>query len=233
MLQTGEIRRPNAPLARDPWACRRLLDASLLILKEVDADLANNKWTEISPDGKVGAEIAHSTPMVLLAFKAVVCHNDRHELCNTAQCLVKCSEHVELPCSAVCSNDVRSSCSLQHILSSHVAADGRWVLIVWEMVSYPCAEHSCGLRWELGTDLWVVMCGLQVLEDASYASKVLPADGTSGVSQSSPMGPKTNGVAIWHDAQGLAGRSAHSIGRRPAPFLAFFRRLLMSAPADV
>lgn len=71
MLQTGEIRRPNAPLARDPWACRRLLDASLLILKEVDADLANNKWAEISPDGKVGAEVPHSTAVVLPAFEAV------------------------------------------------------------------------------------------------------------------------------------------------------------------
>lgn len=52
-LQTGEIRQPNAPLARDPWACRRLLDASLLILKEVDPQLADNKWAQISPDGKV------------------------------------------------------------------------------------------------------------------------------------------------------------------------------------
>lgn len=82
-------------------------------------------------------------------------------------------------------------------------------------------------------DLCVVMSCSQVLEDSSYASKVLPADGTSGMSQLSPMGPKTSGVAIWHDAQGLAGHSAHSIGRRPAPFLALFRRLLMSARADV
>lgn len=52
-VQTGEIRRPNAPLARDPWACRRLLDASLVILKEVDPKLASNKWAEVSPDGKV------------------------------------------------------------------------------------------------------------------------------------------------------------------------------------
>jgi hypothetical protein len=51
--QTGEIRQPNAPLARDPWACRRLLDASLLILREVDPQLADNKWAQISPDGKV------------------------------------------------------------------------------------------------------------------------------------------------------------------------------------
>jgi hypothetical protein len=47
------------------------------------------------------------------------------------------------------------------------------------------------------------------------------------------MGPKQGGLAIWHDAAGLTGRSAASIGRRPAPFLALFRRLLMSAPADV
>lgn len=53
-FQTGEIRRPNAPLARDPWACRRLMDASLLILREVDPALADNKWAAISPDGQVG-----------------------------------------------------------------------------------------------------------------------------------------------------------------------------------
>lgn len=123
-FQTGEIRRPNAPLARDPWACRRLMDASLLILKEVDPELADNKWADISPDG-------------------------------------------------------------------------------------------------------------QVLVDQGYASKVLPADGTSGTSTRIPLGPKTGGVAIWHDAAGVTGRTASNIGRRPAPFLALFRRLLMSAPADV
>jgi hypothetical protein len=53
-FQTGEIRRPNAPLARDAWACRRLLDASLVILREVDPELETNKWAQISPDGKVG-----------------------------------------------------------------------------------------------------------------------------------------------------------------------------------
>lgn len=53
-FQTGEIRRPNSPLARDPWACRRLMDASLLILREVDPALADNKWAAISPDGQVG-----------------------------------------------------------------------------------------------------------------------------------------------------------------------------------
>lgn len=73
----------------------------------------------------------------------------------------------------------------------------------------------------------------QVLVDSNYARKVLPADGTSGVSDKSPMGPKTGGVAIWHDAEGLTGRTASSIGRRPAPFLALCRRLLMSVPADV
>lgn len=78
-----------------------------------------------------------------------------------------------------------------------------------------------------------LMHPLQVLLDGDFARKVLPADGTSGVSALSPMGPKTGGVAIWHDAQGLAGRTATSIGRRPAPFLALCRRLLMSAPADV
>jgi hypothetical protein len=80
---------------------------------------------------------------------------------------------------------------------------------------------------------WVPCCVAQVLQDSSYASKVLPADGTSGVSGRSPMGPKTGGVAIWHDAEGLAGRTASSIGRRPAPLLALMRRLLMSVPADV
>jgi hypothetical protein len=78
-----------------------------------------------------------------------------------------------------------------------------------------------------------VLAFLQVLLDGDFARKVLPADGTSGVSALSPMGPKSGGVAIWHDAQGLAGRTATSIGRRPAPFLALCRRLLMSAPADV
>lgn len=63
--------------------------------------------------------------------------------------------------------------------------------------------------------------------DSELARKVLPADGTSG------MGPKQGGVAIWHDAEGYAGRTASSIGRRPAPFLALCRRLLMSVPADV
>eukprot|EP00775_Hariotina_reticulata_P005452 gene5452-5686_t len=49
-FQAKEIRRPNAPLARDAWACRRLLDASLVILKELDPDLPN---AHISPDGRV------------------------------------------------------------------------------------------------------------------------------------------------------------------------------------
>lgn len=75
----------------------------------------------------------------------------------------------------------------------------------------------------------------QVLLDQTYALKVLPADGTSGdqTGLMSPLGPKAGGAAFWHDAEGLAGRSAHRIGRRPAPFLALCRRLLMSAPADV
>lgn len=68
--------------------------------------------------------------------------------------------------------------------------------------------------------------------DQGYARKVLPADGTSGAA-AGLMGPKANGVAIWHDAQGLAGRTAASIGRRPAPFLAMFRKFLMTAPNDV
>jgi hypothetical protein len=74
---------------------------------------------------------------------------------------------------------------------------------------------------------------VQVLEDSSFARKVLPADGTSGVSSRISMGPKKGGVAIWHDAEGLVGRTASSIGRRPAPILALLRRLLMSVPADV
>lgn len=56
-FQTGEIRRPNAPLACDTWACRRLLDASLLILREVDPQLADSQWAAISPDGKVREEV--------------------------------------------------------------------------------------------------------------------------------------------------------------------------------
>ena len=79
---------------------------------------------------------------------------------------------------------------------------------------------TCGL-------VTAAAAALQVLLDKEFASKVLPADGTSG------MGPKQGGAAIWHDAEGLAGRSAASIGRRPAPFLALCRRLLMSVPADV
>lgn len=50
-FQARVIREPNAPLARDRWACRRLVDASIAILKEIDPDLPN---AEISPDGKVG-----------------------------------------------------------------------------------------------------------------------------------------------------------------------------------
>jgi hypothetical protein len=42
------------------------------------------------------------------------------------------------------------------------------------------------------------------------------------------MGPKTGGLALWHDAQGRTGRSATSFGWRPAPFLTALRSLLMS-----
>jgi hypothetical protein len=48
--QAGEIKRPNAPLARDPWACARLYDATLAILKrDVDPNLPH---ADISPDGQ-------------------------------------------------------------------------------------------------------------------------------------------------------------------------------------
>jgi hypothetical protein len=51
-IQAGEIHRPNAPLARGPWACRRLYDATLAILKEIDPDLPH---ADLSHDGdKVG-----------------------------------------------------------------------------------------------------------------------------------------------------------------------------------
>lgn len=49
-FQARVIRSPNAPLARDPWACRRLVDASIAILKEIDPDMPN---AVISLDGKV------------------------------------------------------------------------------------------------------------------------------------------------------------------------------------
>ena len=47
-IQAGEIHRPNAPLARDPWAIRRLYDATLAILKEIDPDLPHS---DLSHDG--------------------------------------------------------------------------------------------------------------------------------------------------------------------------------------
>jgi NAD(P)-dependent dehydrogenase (short-subunit alcohol dehydrogenase family) len=119
-FQARVIREPNAPLARDAWACRRLVDASIAILKEIDPDLPN---AEISPDGRV-------------------------------------------------------------------------------------------------------------LLDKDFGSKVLPADGTSGFG---PRQAHTFPVG-WQgipDAEHKAGRSASSIGRRPAPFLAAFRYFLMAPPADI
>ena len=79
-MQTGEIRQPNAPLARDPWACRRLLDASLLILREVDPQLADNKWAQISPDGKV-------RPVSLSPERVVCMYNPKGIECLSPQCL--------------------------------------------------------------------------------------------------------------------------------------------------
>eukprot|EP00879_Flechtneria_rotunda_P001256 GHRR01001403.1.p1 GENE.GHRR01001403.1~~GHRR01001403.1.p1 ORF type:complete len:453 (+),score=134.03 GHRR01001403.1:286-1644(+) len=138
-FQAGTIRKPNAPLARDPWACRRLVDASILILKEIDPDMP----AEISPDG-------------------------------------------------------------------------------------------------------------QVLVDRGYHSKVQPStpDGTSGLA--GLAGPRTEdrsliddprklngpgGIIIGKtgvpDAQRKTGRSAYSIGRRPAPLLATFRNLFMAVPHDI
>lgn len=167
-FQTGEIRRPNAPLARDPWACRRLMDASLLILREVDPELAHNKWAAISPDGQVGRW------WVCAAWGGGGADPSPTRL------------PLELPYTHVYTTDASTHTPLPPI-------------------------HST-----------------QVLVDRGYASKVLPADGTSGTSGRNPLGPKTGGVAIWHDAAGVTGRTASSIGRRPAPFLALFRRLLMS-----
>ncbi|WIA38443.1 hypothetical protein OEZ86_001767 [Tetradesmus obliquus] len=119
-FQAGIIPTPNPPLARDPWACRRLLDASLAILKEVDPALPN---ADISPDGKV-------------------------------------------------------------------------------------------------------------LLDHDFGSKVLPADGTSGGAALPGLGPRAKGLGI-HDAQGITGRGATNIGRRPTPFLAAIRYAFMDAPKDI
>lgn len=67
----------------------------------------------------------------------------------------------------------------------------------------------------------------QVLEDIDFGAKVLPADGTSG----GRLGPHSNGSPLAvHDARGKTGRSAASIGRRPAPFLAALRAALMDVP---
>ena len=60
-FQARVIRSPNAPLARDPWACRRLVDASIAILKEIDPDLPE---ADISPDGKVNTDCS---PMQAMA----------------------------------------------------------------------------------------------------------------------------------------------------------------------
>ncbi|KAF6258815.1 hypothetical protein COO60DRAFT_1638905 [Scenedesmus sp. NREL 46B-D3] len=118
-FQAGIIPTPNPPLARDPWACRRLLDASIAILKEVDPDLPH---ADISPDGKV-------------------------------------------------------------------------------------------------------------LLDRNFGAKVLPADGTSGAAAPG-LGPRAAGLGV-HDAQGVTGRGATSIGRRPAPFLAAIRAAFMTVPKDI